>query len=185
MRIQPNSFDFSTIPPALQSYVDRKILSGVSSAVLHGQDLVQFHAAGWADIENQIPLAHDHLFRVFSNTKLITSMAVMLLIEDGLLKLDDKIEKYLPQLANRQVLRAGASEIDDTEPAKSSITVFQLLTHTSGLSYGLLDHGSTIYKAYVERKVLNAFAPRLVPRMRLRDGQPCQSALAAQRLVQR
>lgn len=159
MRVHPNSFDFSAIPPALQSYVDRKILSGVSSAVLHGQELVHFHATGWADIENQIPLAHDHLFRVFSNTKLITSMAVMLLIEDGLLRLDDNIEKYLPQLANRQVLRAGASEIDDTEPSKSSITVFQLLTHTSGLSYGLLDHGSTIYKAYVERKVLNAFAP--------------------------
>ncbi|MBC3833139.1 beta-lactamase family protein [Undibacterium amnicola] len=143
----------------MQSYVDRKILSGVSSAILSGQDLVHFHAAGWADIENQIPLRHDHLFRVFSNTKLLTSMAIMQLIEQGKLGLDDAVEIYLPQLGKRQVLIPGATDISQTEAARSAITVHQLLTHTSGLSYGLLDHGSTIYKAYVERKVLNAFAP--------------------------
>lgn len=159
MHVVPSRFDFSAIAPAMQSYVDRKILSGVSSAVLHGQDLVHFQAAGWADIEHQIPLRHDHLFRVFSNTKLVTSIAVMQLIEDGLLGLDDTIETYLPQLGKRRVLRPGATDINDTEPARSSITVRQLLTHTSGLSYGLLDHGSTIYQAYVAAKVLNAFEP--------------------------
>ncbi|MBC3875980.1 beta-lactamase family protein [Undibacterium sp. LX15W] len=143
----------------MQSYVDRKILSGVSSAILSGQDLVHFHAAGWADIENQIPLRHDHLFRVFSNTKLLTSMAIMQLIEQGKLGLDDAVEIYLPQLGKRQVLIPGATDINQTETARSAITVRQLLTHTSGLSYGLLDHGSTIYKAYIERKVLNAFEP--------------------------
>ena len=159
MQITTKHFDFTSIAPAMQSYVDRKILSGVSSAVLHGQDLVHLDTVGWADIENQIPLRHDHLFRVFSNTKLLTSMAVMQLIEAGKLGLDDAVENYLPQLGNRQVLIPGASDIGQTEPARSSITVRQLLTHTSGLSYGLLDHGSTMYKAYVERKVLNAFEP--------------------------
>lgn len=159
MKIISNSFDFSAIAPAMQSYVDRKILSGVSSAVLRGQDLVHFHAAGYADIENQIPLDHQHLFRVFSNSKLVTSIAILQLIEEGLLGLDDPVERYLPQLGKRRVLLPGATSIDQTEPARSSITIRQLLTHTSGLSYGLLDHGSTIYKAYVERKVLNAFEP--------------------------
>lgn len=159
MIIKPSHYDFSAIAPAMQTYVDRKILSGVSSAILSGQDLVHFHAAGWADIENQIPLRHDHLFRVFSNTKLLTSMAIMQLIEQGKLGLDDAVEIYLPQLGKRQVLIPGATDISQTEAARSAITVSQLLTHTSGLSYGLLDHGSTIYKAYVERKVLNAFAP--------------------------
>ena len=159
IKVTPNHYDFSAIEPAMQSYVDRKILSGVSSAILSGQDLVHFHAAGWADIENQIPLRHDHLFRVFSNTKLLTSMAIMQLIEQGKLGLDDAVEIYLPQLGKRQVLIPGATDISQTEAARSAITVSQLLTHTSGLSYGLLDHGSTIYKAYVERKVLNAFAP--------------------------
>jgi CubicO group peptidase (beta-lactamase class C family) len=159
MIIKPSHYDFSAIAPAMQSYVDRKILSGVSSAVLHGQDLVHFQAAGWADIENQIPLRHDHLFRVFSNTKLLTSMAIMQLLESGQLQLDDPVEIYLPQLGKRQVLLPGATDINQTEAARSAITVRQLLTHTSGLSYGLLDHGSTMYKAYVERKVLNAFEP--------------------------
>lgn len=159
MHVVPSRFDFSAIAPAMQSYVDKKILSGVSSAILHGQDLVHSQVVGWADIEHQVPLRHDHLFRVFSNTKLVTSIAVMQLIEDGLLNLDDTIETYLPQLGHRRVLRRGASDINDTEPARSSITVRQLLTHTSGLSYGLLDHGSTIYQAYVAAKVLNAFEP--------------------------
>ncbi|MFA9273828.1 MAG: serine hydrolase domain-containing protein [Candidatus Aquirickettsiella gammari] len=159
MIITPSHHDFSAIAPAMQSYVDRKILSGVSAAILSGQDLVYFQAAGWADIENQIPLRHDHLFRVFSNTKLLTSMAIMQLIEQGKLGLDDAVEIYLPQLGKRQVLIPGATDISQTEAARSAITVRQLLTHTSGLSYGLLDHGSTIYKAYVERKVLNAFEP--------------------------
>ncbi len=159
MIITPSHYDFSAIAPAMQTYVDRKILSGVSSAILSGQDLVHFHAAGWADIENQIPLRHDHLFRVFSNTKLLTSMAIMQLIEQGKLGLDHPVEIYMPQLGQRQVLIPGATDISQTEAARSAITVRQLLTHTSGLSYGLLDHGSTIYKAYVERKVLNAFEP--------------------------
>lgn len=159
MKLSPHSFDFSAIAPAMQSYVDRKILSGVSSAVLHGQDLVHFDTVGWADIENQIPLDKHHLFRVFSNSKLVTSIAILQLVEEELLRLDDRLEDYLPQMANRRVLLPGATSIDQTEPAKSSITIRQLLTHTSGLSYGLLDHGSTIYKAYVERKVLNAFEP--------------------------
>jgi CubicO group peptidase (beta-lactamase class C family) len=86
-------------------------------------------------------------------------MAIMQLIEQGKLGLDDPVEIYMPQLGQRQVLIPGATDISQTEAARSAITVRQLLTHTSGLSYGLLDHGSTIYKAYVERKVLNAFEP--------------------------
>lgn len=159
MIITPNSFDFSAIAPAMQSYVDRQILSGVSSAVLHGQDLVHHHTTGFADVEYGIELRSDHLFRIYSNTKLITTMAILMLMEDGVIGLDDPVEKYLPQLANRQVLIKGALDISHTEPAKSAMTIRQMLNHTSGLSYGLLDHGSTIYKAYVERKVLNPTTP--------------------------
>lgn len=151
--------DFSKVHHAMQRYIDKDILAGVSTAILVGQDLVDVHCAGWADKENQIALREDHLFRVFSNSKLVTSIAVLQLMEGGKLQLDDAIEHYLPQLARRRVLRPGATSIDDTEPAQSSITIRQLLSHTSGLSYGLLDHGSTIYKAYVERKVMNAMTP--------------------------
>lgn len=159
MMIIKSPYDFSPIRSAMQRDVDKQILAGVSSAVLVGRDLVHLDCAGWADKEQQIALRSDHLFRVFSNTKLITSMALLLLMEDGKLQLDEAIENYLPQLGQRRVLRPGTTDINDTEAARSSITIRQLLTHTSGLSYGLLDHGSTIYKAYVARKVLHAFTP--------------------------
>ncbi|MCU6434407.1 beta-lactamase family protein [Undibacterium sp. Jales W-56] len=157
--INQTKHDFSTVHQAMQRYVDKDILAGVSTALLAGQELVDVHCAGWADKENRIALRDDHLFRVFSNSKLVTSIAVLQLMEAGKLQLDDAIEHYLPQLAQRQVLRPGATRIDDTEAARSSITIHQLLSHTSGLSYGLLDHGSTIYKAYIERKVMNAMTP--------------------------
>ena len=151
--------DFSAIPHAMQAYVDQQILAGVSSAVLHGQELVHLHCAGWADVEQQTVLREDHLFRVFSNTKLVTSIAAMQLVERGLLRLTDPVELFLPQLANRRVLLPGATHIDQTEAARSVMTVRDLLCHMSGLSYGLLDHGSTMYKAYMAKKVLNAFTP--------------------------
>ena len=127
----------------------------MSSAVLVGRELVDVHCVGWADKEAQIPLRVDHLFRVFSNTKLITSCAALLLFEEGRFQLDDPIEKFIPQLGNRRVLRPGATSLDDTEPARGSITIRQLLSHSSGLSYGLFDPGTLIFKAYQERKVLN------------------------------
>lgn len=150
-------YDFGEVNSAMQKYVDRQIIAGVSTAVLHGQELVHLHCNGWADREHQIALRDDHLFRIYSNTKLITSMAVMQLIEQSKLALDDPADYWLPQLRNRRVLRPGATSLDDTEPAQSAITVRQLLNHTSGLSYGLLDHGSLLYKAYNEVRILNAF----------------------------
>jgi CubicO group peptidase (beta-lactamase class C family) len=135
--------------------VDGNILSGVSSALLVGRDLVDVDCSGWADKEAQIPLRLDHLFRVFSNTKLITSCAALLLFEDGRIRLDDPIEKFIPQLGNRRVLRPGATSIDDTEPARGSITIRQLLSHSAGLSYGLFDPGTVMFRAYQQRQVLS------------------------------
>jgi CubicO group peptidase (beta-lactamase class C family) len=139
----------------MQRYVDDNLLSGISSAVLVGRDLVDVNCVGWADKEAQIPLRTDHIFRVFSNTKLITSCAALLLYEEGKLQLDDPIERFIPQLGDRKVLRPGATSIDDTEPAKSPITIRQLLSHSSGLSYGLFDPGTAIFKALNERGVHN------------------------------
>ena len=73
-----------------------------------GRDLVDVNCVGWADKEAEIPLRADHIFRIFSNTKLFTSLAALLLFEEGRFELDDPIEKFIPQLANRRVLRLGA-----------------------------------------------------------------------------
>jgi CubicO group peptidase (beta-lactamase class C family) len=155
MNVTAQGYDFGAAHAAMRRYVDANILSGVSSAVLVGRDLVDVNCVGWADKEAQTPLRVDHIFRVFSNTKLITSCAALLLLEEGRLQLDDPIERYIPQLANRRVLRPGANSLGETEPAERPITIRHLLSHRAGLSYGFLDPGATISKAYNERKVLN------------------------------
>ena len=153
LKVTASGYDFKPAHAAMQRYVDGNLLSGVSSAVLVGRDLVDVNCVGWADKEAQIPLRNDHIFRVFSNTKLITSCAALLLFEEGQFRLDDPIEKFIPQLGNRKVLRPGATSLDDTEPARGSITIRHLLSHRSGLSYGFFDPGTAIFKAFNERGV--------------------------------
>jgi CubicO group peptidase (beta-lactamase class C family) len=155
MKVTASGYDFSPAHAAMRRYVDGNILSGVSSAVLVGRDLVDVNCVGWADKEARTPLRVDHIFRVHSNTKLITSCAAMLLFEEDRFQLDDTIERFIPQLANRRVLRPGATSLDETEPAKSSITIRHLMSHSSGLSHDIFDTGTLIFKAYKERKVLN------------------------------
>jgi CubicO group peptidase (beta-lactamase class C family) len=155
MKITATGYDFRSAHAAMQRYVDGNFLSGFSSAVLVGRDLADVQCIGWADKEARIPLRVDHIFRIFSNTKLITSCAALLLFEEGRFQLDDPVERFIPQLANRRVLRPGATSLDQTEPAVRPITIRHLMSHSSGLSYGLLDPGTLIFKAYNERKILN------------------------------
>ncbi|MGZ3352791.1 MAG: serine hydrolase domain-containing protein [Xanthobacteraceae bacterium] len=159
VKVTVNGYDFGPAHAAMRRLVDGNILSGVSSAVLVGRDLVDVNCVGWADKEAQTPLRTDHIFRVFSNTKLITSCAALLLFEQGRLHLDDPVEKFIPQLANRKVLRPGATSLDETEPAEGPITIRHLLSHSSGLSYGIFDPGTAIFKTYNERKMLNPATP--------------------------
>jgi CubicO group peptidase (beta-lactamase class C family) len=159
LKVTANGYDFKPAHAAMQRYVDSDLLAGISSAVLVGRDLVDVNCVGWADKEAQTPLRADHIFRIFSNTKLITSCAALLLFEEGKFQLDDPIETFIPQLANRKVLRPGATTLDDTEPAQRSITIRHLLSHSAGLSYGLFDPGSVIFTAYNERKVLTPATP--------------------------
>jgi len=153
LKVTASAYDFKPARAAMQRYVDDNLLSGISWAVLSGRDLVDVNCVGWADKEAQTPLRTDHIFRAFSNTKLITSCAALLLYEEGKFGLDDPVERFIPQLGNRRVLRPGATSIDDTEPAKGPITIRHLLTHSSGLSYGFFDPGSLIFKALNDRGV--------------------------------
>ena len=140
--------DFERVHRAMRQQVDDEFLAGVSFALLKGREVVDRGCHGFADREAGIALRGDHLFRMFSNTKLVTSCAVMMLVEEGTVGLDDPIERHLPELGALQVLRPGATRIDDTEPANTAITVRHLMTHTSGLSYGIFDPGSLLFAAY-------------------------------------
>lgn len=147
---------FDDLHAALRAQVDGEFLPGVATAVLRGRDVVDRFCFGWADREAGVPLGEDHIHRIFSNTKLVTSCAVLLLMEDGRLRLDDPVEAYLPQLGERRVLRPGATRLDDTEPARTPITLRHLMTHTAGLTYALFDPGALLPRAYAAAKVQSA-----------------------------
>jgi CubicO group peptidase (beta-lactamase class C family) len=151
--------DFSAVRTAMQRYVDQEIIPGVSWAVLRGRDVVDQQCVGFADREAKTALRSDHIFRVFSSTKIVVTCAIMLLVEEGLIGLDDPVEKFLPQLANRKVLKAGATSLADVEPARSPITIRTLLTHTSGLSYGIFDPGTLLFKGYNDARILDPLTP--------------------------
>jgi CubicO group peptidase (beta-lactamase class C family) len=121
---------------------------------LRGRDVVDRQCVGFADREAKTALRSGHIFRAFSNTKLFVTCAIMMLVEQGRAGLDDRVETFLPQLANRKVLKPGATSLADVEPANSPITIRHLLTHTAGIgNNGLFDPGSVLFKAYDEVKI--------------------------------
>ena len=141
--------DLRAVAAALQQWIDRDQLAGVSYAVLRGGALAGQRCLGWADKEAREPLRDDHLFRIFSNTKLVTGCAALQLLEQGRFRLDDPIGEYIPALANLRVLRPGATALGDTEPAREPVRIRDLLTHTAGFTYAFLQPDAAIARAYV------------------------------------
>ncbi len=150
-----SNLPFSNLHAAMQAQVDQQFLPCVSTALFQGRDVVDTFCTGFANKEDGEALREDHLFRMFSSTKLVTSCAMMLLAEEGRIRWDDPVEAYIPELGQRSVLKAGAKSIDEVEPARSPITLRHLMTHTSGLSYGIFDPGTVMYKAYQQAAVMH------------------------------
>jgi len=149
-------YDFSELHQRMQWWVDEELLSCAATVVMHGDDVVDVGLFGFMDVETREPLREDGIHRIYSNTKLITSVAAMMLYERGLFDLDDPIEEYLPDFADMRVLKDGAISMDETVLAKHSITPRHLLCHTAGLSYGFLEPESLIDRGYAEA-FLNTF----------------------------
>ena len=113
--------------------------------------------AGFADRERQTPLTDRTLVRMFSNTKMVVSVAVMMLVERAALHLDFLVEDYLPCFADMQVCTGQSDGKIQTRPAKTKMTVQHLLTHTSGLTYGFFP--SPVAESYGEAAI--SFDPAL------------------------
>lgn len=156
LSLKPSTLDTSPLRNAVRQMVDEQIIPGASWALLQGRELVDVQCVGWADIEARTALRTDHIFRIFSNTKLVSSVCALQLIEAGKLGLDDPVARYLPQVQNLQVLRAGASSIEQTEAQRNPITIRHLLTHSAGFTLGLFDNGSPLYAAYTAYGVRSA-----------------------------
>ena len=140
--------DFSAAHAVLQAEVDAQRLAGVSAAVLRHGELIDSVCSGLADLQTGEALRPDHIHRAFSNTKLITSVVVLMLVDQGQLQLDDPVKRWIPAFGALQVLRPGATTLSDTGPLQRDITIRHLLSHQAGLSHAVFDPGTLIYNAY-------------------------------------
>lgn len=124
-----------TLQELLQARVDDGTIPGAVGIVATG-DEVEFAAAGSVDLEGSAPIARDAIFRLASISKPITAAAVLILLDEGKLTLDDEIATWLPELAAPTVVRTPESPIDDVVPANRGITVADLLTFRAGYGFG-------------------------------------------------
>lgn len=123
--------DRRTLQDMLQAHVDEGPLPGAVAMVARG-DRLEVAAVGSADAASTTPLTRDAIFRIASITKPVVAAAVMMLVEDGRIALDDPVDAWLPELASPMVVRTPASPVDDVVPAVRPITVYDLLTFRSG-----------------------------------------------------
>lgn len=103
-------------------------------------------------------MQRDQIYRVFSNTKLVTTCGFLLLLEQGECNLDDPLEPYLPAFSRMRVLLPNAASVDDTEAARRPLTLRHLLTHTAGFVYAGTHPTSILAQAYVREHVLDPAA---------------------------
>lgn len=122
----------------LHAYVDDGRLPGTFCLVARGDRIAYLDHYGKRDIENDRPVELDTIYRFFSMTKPITSVAAMQLYEQGRLKLTDPVEKFIPSFADMQVYVGGNIQAPRLRPATTQMTVHHLLTHMSGLTYGFM-----------------------------------------------
>ncbi len=139
------------ISKTMQRYVAEGRVAGTVTFLMRRGALVQFEATGLADIERKVPMRKDTIFRVASMSKAVTSVAAMILIEDGLLSLETPVSRYFPAfkkttVALRPPLGAGSDSPVTIVPAKREINIRDLLTHTAGISYGR-GPGAALWKA--------------------------------------
>lgn len=149
----------ATVDSAMQRYIDDDILSCVSTMVLKGTEIVHESYLGFSDLETKSPVRADSIFRIASNTKIVTSVALMMLYEQGRFELDDPVAKFLPEFSDMMVLKADAKSSEDCAPAKKPILIRHLLSHSAGLSYGFIEPESIIDQCYNSAS-LGGLSPR-------------------------
>lgn len=139
-----SSAQLDRVTAGLQAHIDQGHIAGVVAAVVRDGRLVYMEALGQADIEAARPMPEDAIFRLYSMTRSMTSLAAMILWEEGAFQLDDPISQYLPQFVGQRVFAdAGSPDMDQTQSRDGDITVEHLLLHTSGLG----SRSSGIYRA--------------------------------------
>jgi CubicO group peptidase (beta-lactamase class C family) len=134
--------DAPRLAATLQSSIDDGQLAGAAALVWRGGRVRHVACVGWRDMEAELPVERDTLFRIASMTKPITSTVALMLAEEGRFALDEPIARWAPEFSQMRVLRSAGGPFDETTPAERQITFEDLLTHRSGLTYGPFHEGA-------------------------------------------
>jgi CubicO group peptidase (beta-lactamase class C family) len=140
----------------MRGFVEENKHAGISLLLVRDGKVVDWQTWGMRDRERQLPMEKDTIVRIYSMSKIVTTVAVMQLHEQARLNLDDPVEKYLPALAKRKVLAGGTAANPTLVPAKRSITIKDLLTHTSGYVYPFMFTKGALDDIYKRADVINA-----------------------------
>ncbi len=150
-----------SVPGALEAVVEAGDLSGFVTLVWRKGEIVQLNAIGKRDIEAGLPMSEDTIFRIASMSKPVTSAAVLMLMEEGKLKLDDPITKWMPEFANLSLMKDAEGPVSDVGPAPRAFTIEDLLTHRAGLTYDFTATGpiAEAYRAKLGSPLASAYTP--------------------------
>jgi CubicO group peptidase (beta-lactamase class C family) len=130
-----------SIEAALRAYVNEGALAGAATLVWRNGRVVQTAAVGRRDLVTNLPVERDTIFRIASMTKPVTTVAALMLYDEGRFALDEPITRHAPELTRLRVLRDPNGALDQTDAAERPITFGDLLTHRSGLTYGQFHRG--------------------------------------------
>jgi CubicO group peptidase (beta-lactamase class C family) len=160
----------------MQAFVDSHQAGGIVTLIAREGKVVDVHASGFQDVESRTPMRTDTLFRIASMTKPVTSVAVMMLYEEGKLLLTDPLSKFIPAFKGQKVQPSGPEAPAEPVPARREITIRDLLSHRSGITYGFLN-GGAVGNGYRKNEVPDGLASTSMTLAQAMD------ALAAQPLV--
>jgi CubicO group peptidase (beta-lactamase class C family) len=144
---------------AMKRVVDEKRIAGIVTLLTRHGKIVDFNAVGQKDARRSDPVQKDSIFRIYSMTKPVTGVAMMMLYEEGRWRLDDPVSRYIPEFARLKVYTgANADGTPKLEDARRSMTMRELMTHTAGFGY-VLNASNPVDRLIIEGKVLNSAAP--------------------------
>ncbi|MGI9073501.1 MAG: serine hydrolase domain-containing protein [Bryobacteraceae bacterium] len=128
-----NNAILSQIPPRVKHLIDEQAVAGAVTLIAYGNDVIEFHALGMADIEAGRPMQKDTIFQIMSMTKPVTAIGIMMLAEEGKLALRDPVEQYLPEFKNQHIAANVGPDAARLSIPDHLVTVRDLLTHTAGI----------------------------------------------------
>jgi CubicO group peptidase (beta-lactamase class C family) len=172
--IAPNRLE--RLHRGMQSLVDRHEAGGIVTLIAREGKVVDVHASGFQDVESRSPMRTDTIFRIASMTKPVTSVAAMMLYEEGKFLLTDPVSKFIPAFKGQKVVASGTDASAEPAGVRREATIRDLLSHRSGLTYGFLN-GGAVGNAYRKNNVPDGLSTTTLTLAQAVD------ALAAQPLV--